>query len=189
MHREDTRWAWPPPPHPARTPRYLPMWFPPRPPPGYLPMWGAPGPSGLGALHWLHSLRHEKFMFSHALRRKIRKKNPKIKKKRAMRSSAPPGCPLSSPSSQTHGLGHFQSPARCWPPPPLGKPPRLPPPEPLLPPPKPPRPMGPGKGGFLGFFGVKKRDFGDARTLPRHPHPGSPYLLGRGRPGRPLRRG
>lgn len=48
------------------------MWLPPpppRPPPGYLPpMWGAPGPSGLGALHWLHSLRHEKFMFSHALR-------------------------------------------------------------------------------------------------------------------------
>lgn len=151
---------------------------------------GRAGPVGFGGLALVAFVAPREV---HVLARAVeknKKKNPKIKKKkRAMRSSAPPGCPLSSPSSQTHGLGHFQSPARCWPPPPLGKPPRLPPPEPLLPPPKPPRPMGPGKGGVLGFFGVKKRDFGDARTLPRHPHPGSPYLLGRGRPGRPLRRG
>lgn len=51
-------------------PSHSPIWFPPRPPPGYFPpMCGAPGPSGLGALHWLHSLRHEKFIFSQALPR------------------------------------------------------------------------------------------------------------------------
>lgn len=79
-----------PPPRPR--PRYLPMWFPPRPPPGYLPMWGAPGPSGLGALHWLHSLRHEKFMFSQALRgeKTIKIYIYKKKKKGLMRSSPPP---------------------------------------------------------------------------------------------------
>ena len=55
------------------------------------------------------------------------------------------------PQKDTHGLGHFQSPARCCPPPPLGKPPRLPPPEPP-PPPNPPRPIGPGgaAGRVLG---------------------------------------
>lgn len=107
MHREDTRWAWPPPPHPARTPRYLPMWFPPRPPPGYLPMWGAPGPSGLGALHWLHSLRHEKFMFSHALWRKIRKKNPKIKKKKSDEVIGPARLPPFFPKFPNSRVGTF----------------------------------------------------------------------------------
>lgn len=129
----------PGPPAPAGPPRSIPL--PPRipiPPRPRSPTGNGgppPSPSGLGALHWLHSSRQLKFWLPQPLEREqLRLSTNTIPRDQA------------APPRPTYGLGHSQSPALCCMLPPAGPPLPIPrgPPRGTNPPRSFPRPIIPG---------------------------------------------